>query len=101
MYYENPTLIRPQTNALYHEISMSHYYSYDSDTIPMNMYGYFSISTASGSSNLHTIQIIAAYGHTQLALSPDISFASEGLSIGISFSWYVSEEHNRLYIFSI
>lgn len=54
-------------------------------------YGQISVSATSGA----TVQEICMrfeYGHSQLGVTPSVEVSSSGASIGITFSWFVSEE---------
>ncbi len=63
----------------------------DADFYPKIGEGYIELSTQSGSSNLYSIQILGAYGHSTITLFPSVSFDTSGVSLGISFAWTMEE----------
>lgn len=101
LYHTFPEHQTDGPGTLYYKIPMNEYYSYGVDAIAMEMGGTFWVMPASGSANLHTIQILAAYGHTQFTVVPEVSFSADGAGLGISFTSFVNTEHKKLYRFSI
>lgn len=53
--------------------------------------GFISLKTQSGSSNLYSMQILSAYGHSTITLAPSVSFDTSGVSVGISFAFSMQD----------
>lgn len=105
LYHDFPSMQSDNFDSCYYNIEMSQRYygnmGTDDSAIALASYGSLWIKPASSSSNMKTIQIMAAYGHSQLFATPSVDFSLSGTSLGITFSWYVNTEHKKTYLFSV
>lgn len=66
------------------------------DIVPMGSNSYLRSGimnvTIHKNARVEEVAFLAKYGHNQLGLSPSVDISVDGISIGISFSWYVNDE---------
>lgn len=100
LYHDFPSNQSDNFDSCYYNIEMGQTTTGEY-AVALASYGFLWILPSSGSSNMHTLEIMTAYGHSQLFTTPSVSFSESGVSLGISFSWYVNTEHKDTYIYRV